>query len=483
MPKRSSLPLFDGPTLAALQDEFRASMRGLLFDLCDELGTRYRTQARALDLTPEALRAVGHALKPDGFSNWKVVGWIEELNDLVYFLDVQRQLSRERSRHDFAASFLAACDEQFYENSYLDDLFPNRKPTPARLPARLAALCRRLAKSIMQESLFLVPDLRRIGLARRARRMGNVPLERGPDFERAELSGSIAIGLDGARVECKRGRLVPPEWLKRPGPQWPGGLTLGPTLIYGKDKTPIRVVPTQPGVDKRIRHALAVIEAAWPEGARLLARLTNRIVPLKAKGVVSFSYRHRPGLSFINVFDRDDLDLIDDLIHENSHHHLNLLLRKAVLYHKDRNQEMFHSPWRRSLRPLRGILHATFTFAMGAILFERLSSFEVRGKGREARSGSTLTEQQLLRVRFRCLEEVDSVRYSLKDLAHAKKLGWITETGWGLVSSLKREIGKVEKRIRPFEATVLRSKHGRELKRHRKELATARETYGPVRLR
>jgi HEXXH motif-containing protein len=478
--KRSSLPpLFDAATLAALQDEFRASMRGLLSDLCDELDGPCRKRARTLGLAPQVLRAVGQALKPEDFSHWKVVGWIEELNDLVYFLDVQRQLNKERSRHDFAASFLADCDEQFYEHSYLDDLFPTRKPAPAGLPARLSALCARLAKSIMQESLFLVPDPRRIGSARRARRIGNVLLELGPDFERAELPGSIAIGLDGARVEAKNGRVVPPEWLKHPGPRWPGGLTLGLTLEYGKEKTPIRVVPTRPGMAERIHRALSVIEAAWPEGARVLARLTNRIVPLKAKGVVSFSYRHRPGLSFINVFDRDNLDLIDDLIHENSHHHLNLLLRKAVLYHKDRNREIFYSPWRRSLRPLRGILHATFTFTMGAILFERLSSWMARGKGREASGRTLLTEQQLLRARFRCLEEIASVRYSLKDLAYARRLGWLTPAGWGLVGSLKREIDKVATRIAPYERAVLRSKHGAELKRHQKELSAARRTYGP----
>ena len=55
---------------------------------------------------------------------------------------------------------------------------------------------------------------------------------------------------------------------------------------------------------------------------------------------MSFSYRHRPGLSAINCFERDDLDLIDDLIRENSHHHLNLLLRKDVLYQHDHNQEV-----------------------------------------------------------------------------------------------------------------------------------------------
>jgi hypothetical protein len=479
----SLLPLFDDSALAALQGRFRSSMRGLLFDLCGELTGRYRDQTRRFHIAPDYFRSVGQAFKPEHFSHWKVVGWIEELNDLVYFLDVQQQLRRERSRFDFAESFLAACDGQFYEHSYLDELFPNRKPEPAKLSVRLTALCARLAKSVTQESMFLVLGLPSSWFEQHKRRGKLTPFDLAPNFERAELSGWVAIGLDGSRVELTHGQVVPPQWLKRPGPRWPGGLTLGPTIMYRKDKTPARIVPTTGNVAERIRQALLAIQQAWPDGYRTLARLTNRIVPLKAKGVVSFSYRHRPGLSFINCFDRDDLDLVDDLIHENSHHHLNLLLRQAVLYKKDHNQEIFYSPWRRSLRPLRGILHATFTFTMGAILFERLSSFEARGKEREARSGSALTEQQILRARFRCLEEVASVRYSLRDLAYAHKLGWLTPAGRGLVSSLKREIDKLEKQIRPFERAVLRSKYGAELKRHRKELGKARKIYKPVKAR
>lgn len=446
-------------------------MRGLLDDLCDELERDARRQARTFKLSAGHVRTVGHALKLEDYSNWKVVGWIEELNDLVYFLDVRRQLQRERDRTAFAESFLAACEEQFYEHAYLDELFPRRKPEPARLPGRVTALCARLARSVMRESRVLAPGLllsRRRGLR-----------ASGPDYERAELPGWVAVGVDGARLHVRSGRLVLPDWIRRPGPDWPGGLSLGPTLVYGRDKTPVRVVPTRGEIAGRISRALTVIERAWPEGYRLLARLINRIVPLKARGVVSFSYRHRPGLSFINVFDRDDLDLIDDLVHENSHHHLNLLLRKAVLYRGDRNQEIFYSPWRRSLRPLRGILHATFTFTMGAILFERLSSWKARGEGREARDGTSLTEQQLLRARSRCLEEVASVRYSLRDLAYARRRGWLTPAGWGLIRTLRREINKVEKRIAPFERAVLRSKYGQELKQHRKELEIARKTYGP----
>jgi len=469
----SLLPLFDDSALAALQGRFRVSMRRLLFNLCDEIDGRYRNQARVLRLAPDYFRAVGQAFKPEHFSHWKVVGWIEELNDLVYFLDVQCQLKQERSRAGFAESFLAACDEQFYEHTYLDALFPNRKPEPAKLSARLTTLCIRLARSVTQESMFLVLGLPSSWFEQHKRRGKLAPFDLAPNFERAELPGWVAIGLEGARVELTHGRVVSTQWLKHPGPRWPCGMALGPTIIYRQDKTPARIVPTTSNVAERIQRARMVIEQAWPEGYCNLARLTNRIVPLKAKGVVSFSYRHRPGLSFINCFDRDDLDLIDDLVHENSHHHLNLLLRQAVLYHKDRNQEIFYSPWRRSLRPLHGILHATFTFTMGAILFERLSSWAKSGK-------ATLTPHQLLRARFRCLEEVDSVRYSLKDLAYAHKLGWLTPAGWGLVGSLKREIDKVEKRIASFEAAVLKSRYGPELKRHRKELAKARETYRPI---
>ena len=449
-------------------------MRRLLFDLCDELTRRYRDQTRRFHLAPDYFRAVGQALRLEHFSHWKVVGWIEELNDLVYFLDVQRQLQKERRRADFAESFLTACDEQFYEHTYLDELFPNRKPEPAKLSARLATLCARLARSVTQESMFLVLGLPSSWFEQHTWRRKLAPFDLAPNFERAELAGWVAIGLEGARVELTHGRVMPTQWLKYPGPRWPCGLALGPTIIYRKDKTPARIVPTTGNAAERIQRARMVIEQAWPEGYLNLARLTNRIVPLKAKGVVSFSYRHRPGLSFINCFDRDDLDLIDDLIHENSHHHLNLLLRQAVLYHKDRNQEIFYSPWRRSLRPLRGILHATFTFTMGAILFERLSTWAKSGE-------ATLAPQQILRARFRCLEEVDSVRYSLKDLAHARTLGWLTPAGWELVSSLKREIDKVGKRIALFERAVSRSKYGAELKRHRKELESARETYRSAR--
>ena len=512
------IKLFDSVFLSSLVQEFRASMRGLVFDLCDDLRAHYQRPAAALRLPVDYFRFVGNSLKQEDYSSWKVVGWIEELNDLVYFVDLREQLRRERHLRPFAAELFAACEETFYEHSYLGELFPRGKPESAGLERRLSGLCMRLAQQVTQESLFLVPGLPCRWLASRRGLAWTAPYDFGPNFERVESAGHLYVGLDSTYLElpapvrrelAKRafkatllirekdirlrvGRLtttvlnagdqlrwgwrhVRPVFLKAPNPRWPAGLALGPTLVYSRrDRVPIRVAPTRDGLTERIQKALAVIETAWPDGAKNLACLTSRIVPLNAKGVVSFSYRHRPGLSFINCFDRDDLDLIDDLIHENSHHHLNLLLRKYILYRRDRNREIFYSPWRRSLRPLHGILHATSTFTMGAILFERLSSWATTGK-------ATLTDQQVLRARFRCLEEVESVRYSLKDLGYARKLSWLTSAGWALVSSLKREIERVKKKIAPFEATVLRSHYRSELKRHQNELAAARRTYGPVR--
>jgi HEXXH motif-containing protein len=186
--------------------------------------------------------------------------------------------------------------------------------------------------------------------------------------------------------------------------------------------------------------------------------------------VVSFSYRHRPGLSFINCFDRDQFDLIDDLIHENSHHQLNLFLRKATLIQGDRHEEIFYSPWRRSLRPLRGILHATFTFTMGAILFERLSL-------NADRLAQQLSKKDVLRARARCLEEIASVQYSFKDLDWAAKQRWLTAAGVDLVDELKREIKQIAKRIARHEAQVKRSRYGRELRRHKDQLTNAAQLY------
>jgi len=518
------MPLIDVPLLARLQEEFRLSMKRLLGDLCLDLENQYADVAKSLALPVAYFRFLGQALERDAYSHWKVVGWIETLNDLVYFIDLLQQIRVEQHSREFAAQLFAECEEKFFENSYLDDLFPRGVSQASGLEWRLNELCARLTQELTQESLCLVPGLPMLWCASRKIPSWTIKVHLGHNVERAETAGTMAVGMEGDFYEAphsvksalkqasgqatilvrphetslKIGRTVTPLCMKRGNRlEWnwthrlpvvatetrSGAVTVGPTLVYGKDRQPRTVVSTSADQVARIGRAWTIVQEAWPEGHEVLALLTARFIPLKAKGVVSFSYRHRPGLSFINCFDRDHLDLIDDVIHENSHHHLNLLLRKQILYHGDRNQQIFYSPWRRSLRPLRGILHAAFTFAIGAMLFERLSTW-ASGRGGLARwKRAGLTSRDLQRARFRCLEEVESVRYSIQDLEYSGwHLKWLTGSGQRLVKQLAESIEQVEHNIAPHRKAILASKFGPALRRHVKELQQARLTYGPVRL-
>ncbi|MBX3235354.1 MAG: hypothetical protein KF814_04310 [Nitrospiraceae bacterium] len=511
----------DQPVLEQLMQQLRGSMRSLLFDLCRDFSSSYPGDAKRLGLPIDWFQNLVRALPLKVFNHWKIVGWIESLNDLLYFVDVREQVRAERDRHDVASQLHAEFQDKFYENSYADEVFPKGRPEPQRLLPRLDTLCRRLARECIQESLWLVPEAACRWIAGRPGRTWQVPCDFGADMERVELACSLAAGLEGQthgfskslqhalkRASLKGRVTVRPSGIDLTvrgsrvslfeagaAPRWSatlrapvilrrtryGDLTLGPTLVYDRQRIPTAVRPSPSSAAPRIRLALQAIEAAWPEGNDWLALFTSRICPLRAKGVVSFSYRHRPGLSVINCFDRDNLDLIDDLIHENSHHHLNLLLRKYAMYGGDHNQEIFYSPWRRSLRPIRGILHATFTFTMGALLFERLSSWAESPAGRRGWKATGLTARDLRRARFRCFEEIESVRYSLQDLAYAgDKLKWLTASGRHLTQQLCAALDAAEKRIEPYRRAVLKSEFGPALRGHIKELGQARGDYGPM---
>jgi HEXXH motif-containing protein len=514
------MSLLDTAPLGRIQNEFQLSMRRLLRDLCHDLERHYAGLASVLALPIKYFQFLTHAFQGADYSNWKVVGWIEALNDLVYFLDVLAQLRKERNPGLFAEQLLHECEQKFFENSYTDDLFPQSQARAFGLEGRLHRLCMRQAREVTEESLFFDPQWPMAWLAREGRQTWEMPASLDHRFERGERAGTVPIGTQGRallvpRVVAQdlRGRRRRPTWfvtsnditlkLGRPWPlcrirgkrieyHWAltevvaaattpyGPLTVGPTLQYGKDREPTTLSPTAPRQVVRIARAWKAIRLAWPEAHRVLELLTSRVVPLKARGVVSFSYRHRPGLSFVNCFHRDNLDLIDDLIHENSHHHLNLLLRKHVLYRGDHNQQIFYSPWRRSLRPVRGILHATFTFTMGAQLFERLSSWAETSPGLAQWREAGLSSRDLLRARFRCLEEIESVRYSLRDLQYASgRLKWLTGSGARLVRQLEQAIAKTERHISKHRHTVLASPYGRLLDAHNRELRQARHTYGP----
>jgi len=120
---------------------------------------------------------------------------------------------------------------------------------------------------------------------------------------------------------------------------------------------------------------------------------------------------------------------------------------------------------------------------MGALLFARLSAWAetMRGKIQWRKAG--LTERHLVRARFRCLEEIESVRYSLHDLEYAgRHLKWMTASGARLVKYLEEAIMKAEQQISSHRSAVLASSYGSSLRQHVFELREARRTYGPTTL-
>ncbi len=507
--------------MRGLLHEFCQTMRQLLVDVCEELETEYRPSSKRLGLPLPLFQLIRKALPHEAFSHWKVVGWIEDLNDLLFLVDLLEQAHREsgaRLSGDFMEQAWDHCSQQYYEHAYLEELFPYGRQHDSGFTTRLTRLTTRLGQQVTQQSLFLVEGVVEEGLNIGRSSPSSIPLRLVPNFERGELGGCLYIGLHGGYIQppasirqglaqgttkvrlcISRGKLAlavgrqsfplafakeklangwqvhPPCWVREPNGNGEMGLTLGSTLVYGKDRKPRRILRPRSEIVGRVKEALLHLDRVWPEGSQLVGLLTSRLIPIQATGVVSYSYRNYPGLSFINVFDRNQLDLIDDLVHENSHHHLNLLLRKFHLFAGDQNEEMFFSPWRRSLRPLRGIVHATFTFSMGAMLFAKIANVEATGRGGV---GQGLSKRERLRSIARGLEEVSSVNYALQDLKGvAVRRGWMTASGQSLVRALQRLIAQASQLLRPQESTLKGTRFRTDLIHHRRELQEAEGLY------
>ena len=123
-----------------------------------------------------------------------------------------------------------------------------------------------------------------------------------------------------------------------------------PSVKGLKVKTILKKTPKNKMI--QVQKANEYLEVLWSEGFELYKLLTDKVHIVQSNGLVSYSHFHEQGISYINFIDRDILESVDDLIHENSHHHLNLILKKYKIIKKDSKEDIFYSPWRKSLRPL-----------------------------------------------------------------------------------------------------------------------------------
>jgi HEXXH motif-containing protein len=308
-----------------------------------------------------------------------------------------------------------------------------------RLDAGFRLRVARLARSLIDPlARRLVPLLMFRAPAGRAR--GPFPLPWGADGDEARRSGELhaewprplAAGIrKGARAQMDGGtvRLCPggrPAW--HPRPLLPGsGIVLARRVV----STPRGLRPA--GEDTRLLaplgSALELLEEAWPEARRLVERYTRVVVPLRERNTVSFSMPSRPAVSYINMIGKSRVDLADDLLHESAHHLLHLLEESGPLVTtaaEGTGEFLYPSAWRRAPRPVRGILHATWTFSHRAGLLARL--LRQRGGSGAPRSW----------IRRELAFERHAIARSLEDLRDAASRGLLTRRGRELCSAMEK---------------------------------------------
>jgi hypothetical protein len=205
-------------------------------------------------------------------------------------------------------------------------------------------------------------------------------------------------------------------------------------LISHKDKL-LYLLPSCPvGQEKFSEHKKKLIQALdllsknSPDLYYAFMSFTNIIVPVNEEGIVSYSMQNFPGLSCINFFDRDFVDLLDDLLHENGHHILNFFLNTEELMIEDQDK-IYFSPWRRSLRPVRGIYHAYLTFAWAFYLFDSLS-----------KNLDDFNPKEKEKILQRKHEEYFMLSYCHDFLTHAYENNKITEEGYQLLNKTMLEM-------------------------------------------
>lgn len=219
---------------------------------------------------------------------------------------------------------------------------------------------------------------------------------------------------------------------------------------------------------QRIELALKLVRKYSPSSWERFINFTDVIIPIRDKEFVSYSHQNFPCVSMINLYDRDFLDLMDDLLHENGHHHLNHYLNLEKLI--DEPSEMiYYSPWRRSQRPLRGIFHAYFTFFWAFKLFSDLANSDLDN------IWYIFSEDEKEKILWRAVEEFRMLDFSYQDLkwAHSRKL--IHDEGWKLIVEQQKELTKFRKKIPLWERRL--KKHKKESQKLKKDLSAAQKKF------
>lgn len=306
-----------------------------------------------------------------------------------------------------------------------------------RFARRAASRGRRILRERMEDlPRILLPHLPRSFGVRRFDLVAREIPDEGCPPDRIRF-GELPILLAGRRkalprrirVRLARGTLRLPGGIRlEPHPRIPGSRILLGRRLISRPRT-LRVGSEDPRTGRRLGRALAIVGRAWPEATRMISRRTWLVVPLEEPGTVSYSHLSRPGISYINARGKGLVDLADDLLHESAHHLLHAA-EETVRFCRDDGEPRYFSPWRRTMRPLRGILHGTFTFLFRAELLLRLA--------RMGSSGEPAVGKRRSWIRSEARREIADCGEALECLVRARREGLLTREGVLLLGRMRR---------------------------------------------
>ncbi|MCP5499821.1 MAG: hypothetical protein H7A25_07965 [Leptospiraceae bacterium] len=220
---------------------------------------------------------------------------------------------------------------------------------------------------------------------------------------------------------------------------------------------------------EQLKQAENILENSYKEGYELYRILSDKLIAVQSEELVSYSHFDEPGISYLNLPDRDLIETIDDLMHENGHHHLNLILKKKKLFKKEtKNEQIFYSPWRRELRSLYGIYHAAFTFSYASELFKHLSLYALE---------HAESELELERCVYRFAEERKMIAYSLEDILSEKGKTYLTKEGIKLAEKIREIYTAQEESFEKLKKYLRKTQYEKELKELDAVLKQMRKEY------
>lgn len=121
-----------------------------------------------------------------------------------------------------------------------------------------------------------------------------------------------------------------------------------------------------------VEDAHELLQEVWPEAAAATRRFLHSVIvqPSQPDHATSTTLDFLQGTFIASL--RDVVQVADAMVHEGSHARLALLLRTDPLIIDD-GIACHASPWRRDLRPLKGVVNGVHAFLNVALFYRRLA--------------------------------------------------------------------------------------------------------------